>query len=289
MTPEPDAPPVVPVPARRDLAVPTAPTSLAVSGGALYWTDALGAIWTMPSDGSAPAKQLSDGQTPGFAFHLVRAGERVFATSRKDLLRIDADHSVHALGLKLPELPEESVGDAAALYITMFKRTDVLRISATDSARSVRASVSRGVLGVHGDTLYIASYSTGTLTAVPTSRGAAVVIATNLPRPTAVAADDRAAYVYCERDRTVRRIDLATRDVTVIARELENSDDLVADGAYLWTISWGPEPGLVRIAKDGSSTERMTNDVRRPTKLAVDARSVYVSSRDENRIVRLTK
>lgn len=258
-------------------------------GGTLYWTDAVGAIWSMPADGSAPARQLSDGQKPGFAFHLFRAGERVFATSRKDLLRVDADHTVKALGLRLADLPEESAGDASALYITLFKRPEVLRIGATDSARSTLASVPRGVLGIHGDTLYVASYSAGTLVAVPVRGGAARTIATGLPRPTSVAADGEAAYVYCERDHSVRRIELATRATTVIAKELENSDDLVSDGRFLYTITWGSQPGLVRIAKDGSATERLTNDLRHPTKVAVDDSSVYVSSREENRIVRLRK
>jgi hypothetical protein len=285
--PEPDVRPA-PAPARVDLAVPTAPTSLVALGGALYWSDALGAIWTMPSDGRSPARQLSDGQK--FAFHLFRAGDRVFATSRKDLLRIDADGSVNALGLKLAELPEESVGDAGALYITLFKRTEVLRIGATDNRRTTLASVPRGVLGLHGDTLYAASYSTGALVAVPVRGGAPRTIATGLPRPTAVAADAEAAYVYCERDRSVRRIELATGATTVIATGLENSDDLVSDGPHLWTISWGPQPGLVHIDKDGSApAARLTADVRHPTKIAVDEHAIYVSSRDEPRIVRMPR
>lgn len=287
--PEPEVRPAV-VESRRDLAVPTPPTSLVALAGALYWTDSFGAIWTMRADGSTPARQLSDGQKPGFAFHLFRAGERVFATSRKDLLRVDADDSVHALALKLPELPEESVGDARSVYITLFKRPEVLRIGATDLARTTLATVPRGVLGIHRDTLYVASYSAGTLVAVPTAGGAARTIATGLPRPTAVAADDEAAYVYCERDRSVHRIDLASGARTVIARELENSDDLVNDGSHLWTISWGARPGLVLVSKDGSAPPvRLANDLRRPTKVAIDQDAIYVSGRDEPRIVRIPR
>jgi hypothetical protein len=287
--PEAEVRPAV-VPARTDLATPTPPTSLVALGGALFWSDAFGAIWTMRADGSTPARQLSDGQKPGFAFHLFRAGERVFATSRKDLLRVDADGSVHAMSLKLAELPEESVGDAGSLYITLFKRTEVLKIGATDRSRTTLATVPRGVLGIHGDTLYIASYSTGALVAVPTRGGAARTITTGLPRPTAVAADDEAVYVYCERDRTVRRVELAGGATTVIARGLENSDELLSDGPLLWTISWGPEPGLVHVSKDGSRpAARLTRDLRRPTKLTVDDHAIYVSSRDEPRIVRIPR
>lgn len=286
--PEPPPPIVIP---RFDLEVPSAPTSLVVLGGKLVWTDGLGAIWSMPSDGSAAAVQLSDAQHPGFAFHLFRAGDDVFATSRRELLRVTADGRVHALGVTgLRDLPEESTGDAGALYITVFKRTEVLRVAPSGGAPKKLADVARGVLGIHGDTLYVASYTGGTVVAIPTRGGAPKTIASGLPRPTAVAADASAVYVYCERDRAVRRIDLADGAVRVIARELTNSDDLVADGDHLYTFTWGAEPGLVRLWKDGShAAQRLTTDLATPNKIAVDAEAVYVSSRDQHRIVKLVK
>ena len=294
--PQPEVIPVepaqpVPMTARFDLEVPSAPTSLVVLGAKLVWTDSLGAIWSMPSDGSAVAVQLSDAQHPNFAFHVFRAGEQVFATSRGDLLAIQADGSVHALGVKgLKDLPEESAGDARGLYITMFKRTEVLRVPLTGGAASKLADISRGVLGIHGDTLYAASYTGGTLVAIPTAGGASKTLASNLPRPTAVAADDTAVYVYCERDKAVRRIDLADGGVHVIAHDLTNSDDIVADGAYVYTFTWGAQPGLVRLWKDGShAAQRLTTDLATPNKVAVDATAIYVSSRDQRRIVKLIK
>jgi len=290
--PEPGVVPVVAEPPvaitpRFDLDVPSAPTSLVVIGGKLLWTDSLGAIWSMPSDGSAPARLLGDAR---FAFHLFRAGDEAFATARGDLLRVDADGNVHALGVKLKDLAEESAGDANGLYITMFKRTEILRVPVTGGAATKLADVTRGVLGIHDATLYAASYTGGTLVAIPTKGGAAKTIASNLPRPTAVAADERAVYVYCERDQTVRRIDLADGAVSVIARELTNSDDIVSDGAYLYTFTWGAQPGLVRVWKDGSHpAQRLTTDLATPNKIAVDAEAVYVSSRDQKRIVKLVK
>jgi len=283
--------PEPPVTARFDLDVPSAPTSLVVLGGKLLWTDSLGAIWTMPSDGRTAAVQLSDAQHPNFAFHLFRAGDRAFATSRGDLLRVDPDGRVHALGVKgLKDLPEESTGDASSLYITMFKRTEVLRVAAIGGAPKKLADVARGVLGIHGETLYAASYTGGTLVAIPTAGGPAKTIASGLPRPTAVAADEAAVYVYGERDGAVRRIDLADGSVRVIARDLTNSDDIVSDGAYLYTFTWGPAPGLVRLWKDGShAAQRLTTDLATPNKIAVDDEAIYVSSRDQRRIVKLVK
>jgi hypothetical protein len=284
-------PPRAPIVARIDLDVPGAPTSLVVLGGTLLWTDSLGAVWSMPSDGAAPAKQLSDAQHPNYAFHLFRAGDHAFATSRGDLLRVEDDGTVHAMRVAgLADLPEESTGDASALYITMFKRTEVLRVPLAGGKPKQLATVSRGVLGLHGTTLYAASYASGTLVAIPTAGGPAKTLAANLPRPTAVAADDSAVYVYCERDKAVRRIDLADGGVHVIARELENSDDLVADGAHLYTFTWGAQPGLVRLWKDGShAAQRLTTDLKTPNKVAVDAEAIYVSSRDQHRIVKLLK
>ncbi|MBA3461532.1 MAG: hypothetical protein H0T46_16340, partial [Deltaproteobacteria bacterium] len=265
------------------------PTSIVIVDDTLVWSDSLGATWMMPSDGSKPAAQLSDAQRPNFAFHLVVAGDTVFATSRKDLLRVQSD-GVHAMNLRLKELPEESAADASAVYITMFKRSEVMRIPISGGAPTKLADVPRGVLGIHGGTLYAASYSAGTLVAIPTAGGPAKQLASNLPRPTAVAADDSAVYVYCERDKAIRRIDLAGGAVTIIARDLENSDDLVSDGPYLWTITWGAQPGLVRVMKDGSRpAQRLTADIKTPNKVTVDAHAVYVSSREHSRIVKLVK
>lgn len=277
--------------ARFDLEVPSAPTSLVVVDDTLVWTDSLGAIWSMPSTGSAPAVQLSDAQHPNFAFHVFRAGDQVFATARGDLLRVDPHGSVHALGVKgLKDLPEESAGDPTGLFITMFKRTEVLRVPIGGGAPNKLADVTRGVLGIHGDTLYAASYTGGTLVAIPTAGGAVKTLASNLPRPTSVAADDSAAYVYCERDQAVRRIDLADGGVHVIARDLTNSDDMIADGAHLYTFTWGAQPGLVRLWKDGShAAQRLTSDLATPNKIAIDAEAIYVSSRDQRRIVKLIK
>lgn len=282
--------PATPIVARFDLEVPSAPTSLVTLGGKLWWTDGLGAVWWMPADGSARAVQLSDATHPNFAFHLFRAGDQVFATSRGDLLRVAVD-GVTALGVTgLADLPEESAGDASGLYITMFKRTSVLRVPRTGGKPRTLAEVSRGVLGLHGDTLYAASYANGTLVAIPTAGGPTRPIAAGLPRPTAVAADDSAVFVYCERDKALRRIDLADRSVHVIANDLENSDDLLLDGAYVYTFTWGAQPGLVRIPKDGSHPlQRLTTDLKTPNKIAADAAAIYGSSRDQARIVKLVK
>jgi len=261
--------------------------SIAVAGGALYWTDAAGSIFTMPSTGGTP-KQLSDQQHPDFAFKIVATGNAVVASTRKDLLRVDA--AVTKANVKgLVEYPEEIVADAAAVYVTMFKRDEVMRIDGT-AAKQI-GKIARGVLALHGDTLYVASYSGGTLTAIPTAGGKPRPIAKGLERPTALAADDTHAYVYSEKAMTLSRIELASGKAEVIAKGLVNADDLVVDGEWLYTRSWGKgnHGELLRISKDGKTQQPIGTDLAAPYNIAFDDEAIYVTVRDAAQIVRFEK
>jgi hypothetical protein len=149
----------------------------------------------------------------------------------------------------------------------------------------------RGVLAEHGDTLYAISYSTGALVAIPKAGGKPRPIARGFVRPTALAADATHAYVYTERDRTLRGVELASGTQARLADGLVNSDDLVADGRWLYTYSWD-RPGaarLVRVAKDGSAIETLADDLASPSHIAIADEAVYVTSRDQNKIVRIRK
>jgi len=275
---------------REVFAVAPSPMSIAIAGTALVWTDATGSIWTMPTTGGTP-RQLSDQQKPDFAFKVVAAGGVIVASSRKDLLRVDvAGGTVTKANVTgLVEYPEEIVGDAAAIFVTMFKKDQIMRIDGA-SAKSI-ATLARGILALRGDTLYAASYSNGTLVAIPTSGGKPRTIAKDLVRPTALVADDTHAFVYSETAQTLRRIDLASGAGTVIAKNLVNSDDLVIDGDWLYTRSWdkGKRGSLLRIAKDGSSQSVLGADMDAPYNIAFDADGIYVTVRDAAQIVRFEK
>lgn len=288
-TPEAVGPTVV---ARQDFAVGESPMSLIVHGATLYWTDSLGSIWSMPSDGSGTPKQLSDQKSPNFAFRLFAAGDQVLATSRKDLLRVASpDGPVTLAGLKgLRDNPEEATGGGAFAYLTVFKRNEIVRAPAGGGGAVKRlATLPRGVLGLHGDTLYAASYSTGVLVAIPAD-GAVKTVARGFNRPTAVAADETHVFVYSERDKTLTKVEIATGTLSVLARDLENSDDLMSDGPWLYVFTWGARPALLRIAKDGSrAPEVIAADLKSPYRIAADADSIYVTSRDQNTIVKLAK
>jgi hypothetical protein len=290
--PAPAPPPIAEVSAeqRRDLTVEMSPMGVISTGTTMVWTDQAGAIWAMPVAGSAP-KQLSDQKRPDFAFSLLLAGDRVFATARHGLLAVDLEAgTVSPLAVTgLPDQPEEAVADAAYLYVTIFKRNEVMRVPIGGGKAEKLATISRGVLGLHGSTLYVASYSAGTLSAIPTAGGAPRLIAKGLPRPTAVAADATHAYVYCESDRALRKIDLATGDQVMLARDLINSDDLLVDGDWIYTRSWGPRHTLLRIAKSGGAPQIIADDLRSPYRIASDTTAIYVSSRDDRRIVRIPK
>jgi hypothetical protein len=278
--------------ARLDLAVSESPMKLVVTGHALVWTDMTGAIWTMPSDGSGTPKQLSD-QHLGFAFGLVAVSDGVFAATKKDLLKVDlASQTVTLAGIRgLADQPEEIVADDHFIYCTMFKRNEVMKISASDGDVKKLFEIPRGVLGISGSTLFAASYSVGTLYTIPTSGGGtARVIGRGIPRPTAVAGDSTHAFVYSERDKTLRRISIATGETVTIADKLENSDAMVSDGPWIYTFSWGKPAKLLRIAKDGPRPPQViADDLASPYDIAIDAEAIYVTSRDQNRIVRFEK
>lgn len=284
-----------PLPARTDFAVAESPSAAVVVGDALVWTDSTGALWTMSIaaasavSGKPPVPtQLTDPQRDGFMFQPVVVAGQVFASTKRDFAAVALPRGpVTKLGLALAEVPEEVVADERAIYTTLFKRDEVMAIPAGGGRATSLFSFRRGVLAVHGPTLYAVSYATGVLVSIPTSGGKPTQIARGFVRPTALAADDTAAFVYTEKDKTLRRVDLATGATKVLAQNLENSDDLVSDGSWLYTFSW-PRT-LLRIAKDGSQTDVLADDLASPSHIAVDARAIYVASRDQRKIVRLAK
>ena len=276
-------------PARIAFSVGPAPTSIAVHGDALYWTDAQGSIWSMPSTGGTP-RQLSDQRSPDFAFKVVATGNGIVASTRKDLLRVG--ETVTKLNIRgLVEYPEEIVADEAFAYVTMFKKSQIMRVPVGGGKAQQIGDLARGVLALHGDTLYVVSYASGVLVAIPKGGGKARTIAKGLVRPTALAADATHAFAYSEKDKTVTAIELASGTATVIAKDLTNSDDLVSDGAWLYTRSWdkGSKGALLRIAKDGSSQTAIGTDLAAPYNIAFDADAIYVTARDGAQIVRFEK
>jgi hypothetical protein len=287
LTPPPPVKPIVQP--RQDFTVGESPMSMVVSSSSILWTDSTGAIWSMPKDGGEP-KQLSDQKSPNFAFRLFMAGDQVLATSRKDLLRIaGSDGPVTMAGLGLADNPEEATGSTRFAYLTVFKRNEILRVPVRGGVAEKLGNLPRGVLGAYEDTLYAVSYSTGVLVAF-VDGAAARPIAKGFDRPTAVAADATHVFVYSERAKTITRVELATSDQTVIARDLENSDDMVSDGPWIYAFTWGKHPALLRIAKDGSRPPQViADDLKSPYRIAVDADAIYVTSRDQNKIVKLLK
>lgn len=280
-----DAPPQLP--ARIEYTAGLSPMSVVVAGDALVWTDSAGAIWTVPIAGGEPT-QLSDQHSAGFMFHPVVAAGDVFVSTKRDFVRVTLPRGpVTKLGLALAEDPEEVVAAGDTIYVTLFKRDAVLAIPARGGAPKQLTTFRRGVLAVHESALYAISYSSGVLVSIPTDGGKPKQIARGFTRPTALAVDDTAAFVYTEKDQTLRRVELATGATRVLAAGLVNSDDLVSDGPWLYTFSW--PSSLVRIAKDGSQKDVLADDLASPYHIAVDADAIYVVSRDQNKIIRLAK
>jgi hypothetical protein len=278
-------------PAREELDAREPPVSLVISGGTLLWTDIAGGIWSMPADRSAAPRQLSNQRQPGFAFQLFLAGNNVLATSKGDLFRVGVPGGpvTPAKIRGLAETPLAVAADARFIYLTLFRRNEIMRVPVAGGEAQKLADLPQAVLTLRGDTLYAASFSTGALVAITTATGASRVIARGLAKPAALAADDSHVYVYCEGAETLVRIDAASGAQTELARGLVNSDDVELDGDHVYTRTWGARPGLVRVAKDGSRPSELIAELPTPTDLAFDAGFVYGTSRDAKQIVRLSR
>ena len=287
---DPPPTPTNPQTGRRDFAVPTSPSGLVIHRGTLVWTDLSGAIWAMAADGSTRPKKLSDQHREGLAFHPFVAGDRVLAKADKELLVIEVPDGpvtrVHLTGV--PGLPEELVGDATSVYLTIFNQKQVMRVPIGGGAAEHVLDVARGVLALHGDTLYVASYDTGALLAVPTAGGKPRTVAHGLRHPTAIAIDDTAAYVYSEDDQRVLRVELATGASSILGEHLNNSDELAIAGDSLYTVSW---PGkLVRLPKvPGRAPDTLADDLHVPRAVVSDDHFVYVTTQEPPRIVRIPR
>jgi len=269
------------------------PMSIAVVGDTLMWTDSAGALWSMPKRGGRML-QLSEQHQPGNPFfqNLAPHAGHIVAALEGDLVSVDPPQgplSRMQLGLGTDQLLELA-SDGDAVYATSYETNHVYKIRAGKATKLLDHR--RAGIALRGDTLYALSYSTGVLVAVKTSGGTPRTIATGLPKPTGFDVDDANAYAWCEKDGTLRKVDLETGKHTVLAKDgLDNSDNLVVDGDWIYLYTWGgPRAGkLLRVAKDGSQTQVIADQLSAPYDIAIDDEAVFVSVRDDDKILRFEK
>ena len=284
----------VPAPSRFAEFDVYAPMSMTIAGDTLMWTDPKGSLWSMPTQGGKPT-ELSHQHLAGrpMYMNLATHAGAVIASRQGDLARVDsAQGPVVPLGLELgTDSLLEIVSDGTALYTTSYEnRSAIYKI--VDGKKSKFAELRSASIAVRGDTLYALSYSTGQLIAVKTSGGTPRTIARGLPKPTGFDVDDTSAYAWCEKDATLRKIDLKTGKITVLeSKDLGNSDILVEDGDWVYLHTWlGPNASKsLRVAKDGSRTEVIADALSAPYDIAIDDTWVFVSDRDQNKILRFKK
>ncbi len=287
---EPTPKPAGPAPSSSwpDYQVPTLPMDLVLHRGTLVWADLAGAIWTMPADGSGAPAQVSEQHRDGFAAHPFVAGDRVMAKGGKGLLAIEVPGGalthVHISGV--PDLLEDVVGDASTIFFTVFNHDPVMRVPVTGGAAQHVTDARRAVLALHDAMLYVASYNTGDLLAVPTAGGAPRAIARRLRQPTALAVEDTAAYVYTEGDQRLTRVELTTGATQVLGEHLDNSDEIELAADALYTVSWPDK--LVRLPKvPGAAPTTLTDKLFQPRGVVHDEHFIYVTSDQPPRIVRV--
>ena len=269
------------------------PMSIAVVGDTLMWTDSAGALWSMPKRGGRML-QLSEQHMPGEPFYqniVLHAGKLV-AARRGDLATVPPPQgppTVMELGLGNDQLLE-MVSDGTAVYATSYETNKIYRVADNKATRLFDHR--RAAIDIEGDTLYALSYSTGALVSIKTKGGAVRTIATGLPKPTGFATDALNAYAWCEKDGTLRRIELATGKQATLAKDgLQNSDTIIEDGAWLYLYTWlGPNAGkFLRVAKDGTQMQVIADKLSAPYDIAIDDEAVYLSVRDDNKIMRFQR
>ena len=274
---------------QREFALSTLAMGLELHRGTLVWADVAGAVWTMPADGSRAPKKLSEQHKDGLAVHPFVAGDHVLAKAGKGLLEIELpDGPVkHIPVTGLADLPEDLVGNASDVFMTVFNHPQVLRVAIAGGATKRVLEMQRAVLALHGETLYLASYTTGALLALPVAGGSPRTIATKLKQPTALAVDDAAAYVYTEGDQKLTRIDLATGAAQVLGDHLNNSDEVELAGTTIYTVSWPNK--LMRLTTTPGGATPIADNLFQPRGVVHDDHWVYVTSDNPPRIVRIPR
>jgi hypothetical protein len=270
------------------------PMSMTIAGDTLMWTDPAGSLWSMPSHGGKQI-ELSHQHLPDRPMYMnlaAHAGD-VIASRRGDLARVKPpDGPVVPLGLDLgDDSLLELVSDGTAMYATSFlNRSAIYKI--VDGKKTKLLDLRSASIAVVGDTLYAVSYSSGQLVAIKTSGGAPRTIARGLAKTTGFAVDAKAAYVWGEKDSALKRVDLKTGKVKVLLdKDLSNCDILAVDGDWVYAHSWLGEGAstFVRVATDGSQVQVLANDLTAPYDVAIDDEAVFVSDRDQNKIIRFDK
>lgn len=286
--------PAVPAPAGITVFNVYSPMSLAIAGDTLMWTDPAGSLWSMPSHGGKPI-ELSNQHLPDRPMYMnlgTVAGD-VIAARRGDLARVSPpDGPLEPLGLELGEDSLlELASDGKAIYATSFEeRSAIYKI--VDGEKTKLLDLRSASIAIVGDTLYAVSYSTGQLVSIKTTGGTPRTIARGLAKTTGFAVDAKAAYVWTEKDSALKRVDLKTGKVKVLLdKDLENCDMLAADGDWVYAHSWlgDDKSTFLRVAKDGSQVQVLANDLSAPYDVAIDNEAVFVSDRDENKIIRFDK
>jgi hypothetical protein len=264
---------------------------LAIAGDTLAWTDSAGSLWMMPSNGGR-ALELSSQTMEGRPMlgNMVVVGNEIIATKQGELVRVAVPKgpisSFASLG---DDWIADLVTDGSAVYGTQLETDAIFRV-ALDGTHTTAANVKMAGLSTRGATLYIVSYARGTISAVKPAGGKPRTIARGLVKPTGFVVDDTSAYVWCEGDKALRRVDLATGKTTFLEKQgLDNTDTLVLDGDWVYATTIADGGKFVRVAKDGSATQVIADKLQSPGDIAIDDEAVFLAVPLQNKIIRFDK
>jgi hypothetical protein len=288
---------------RDEIPTNITPFELHVVGDTLVWINGGGEVWRVPADFSAAPRQLTLQNAPADA-HWVHAltfahGEWIVGIE-KGLARIDlSTGKLTLLPTQLPDSALELVPDGSDVYASVFKHREVVRIAGDGTATTAFEPSAEAMLALANGTMYAASYETGDVIARSMADGKITKLA-RIGHPIGLAVDDGHVYIRSADDRAIVRIDVATKRVQVIARDLGSYASRIAiDGDWIYFDDWrggggNGKPGghdrLERVRRDGSAPpEVLRSDLAEPQCFEIARDAIYISDRPDNRILRIAK
>lgn len=271
------------LPLRRTIVEAEHPMNMAVIATTVYWTDSRGQLWAKPWQGPGPIRRIA---TPERVMFLgVHRGE-LYVTIGSDLLHVPNQDPPAPMGLALDESVLDIASDGQNMFVSLYGKHHIYRI---DGKVGTKLVAGNDVI-VRDGRVYAKSYGGGTLHSIPVAGGVVKTIARGLPKPTGFAVDDTYAFVWCEQDKTLRRLELATGASKTLVTGSVNTDVLVEDGDWVYFWSWElPKSKLLRVRKDGTKTETIADDLGAPHDIKIDDTGVFVVDRDGGQIIRWDK
>jgi hypothetical protein len=257
-----------------------------------YFTDATGALWKAPKDGTGTATTIVSDPKHRVLTFFLRKGEVTFTTAR-GIGRVSTSGGSVSILSRENEDPIQLVADEKEMFFSMFDGTTLRRepIAGGTSSAFGAIGIKHGGIALDATHLYVADYRTGVVSRIARAGGGTATLASGLTRPVAIGADATHVYVSVEGDSSLRRVPKGGGTVQVLATGQPQIDTPVIDATHVYWSTWSkPTHSVMRTKKDGSGQPEVVVDgLQSPSHVALDDKRVWVANRDAGSVVGVTK